>query len=303
MGEFPQGESTAGTQDGAEEGGDSAPGDMGEFPQGESTAGAQDGAETAGSEGEPGDGDSSGSETEPGFGSGDYAAGDDDALPDLRDEPSLEEALESFEEAMGEAAGDPAAGDSATAGNGGDYTAQGEAAGTPSDSGTDAAGSDGNGSPGNDGNYGSGAGAGGTGPLTPAEQAAILDGQLERGTGEFDAMILEEQAAQRRAAREQVPSSATTPASANTGSDGGYEGGIADAGVYSTGGGLGGASRPGDSTGIPRNTAKYPPPANIPSGSDDDVVARQLREAAMREPDPVIREKLWDEYRKYKGID
>ena len=37
--------------------------------------------------------------------------------------------------------------------------------------------------------------------------------------------------------------------------------------------------------------------------SDDDVVARQLREAAMREPDPAIREKLWDEYRKYKGID
>ena len=38
------------------------------------------------------------------------------------------------------------------------------------------------------------------------------------------------------------------------------------------------------------------------SGDDDDVVARQLREAAMREPDPQLREKLWDEYRKYKGI-
>ena len=39
-----------------------------------------------------------------------------------------------------------------------------------------------------------------------------------------------------------------------------------------------------------------------PNGNDDDVVARQLREAAMREPDPAIREKLWAEYRKYKGI-
>ena len=39
-----------------------------------------------------------------------------------------------------------------------------------------------------------------------------------------------------------------------------------------------------------------------PDGNDDDVVARQLREAAMREPDPAVREKLWDEYRKYKGI-
>jgi hypothetical protein len=32
-------------------------------------------------------------------------------------------------------------------------------------------------------------------------------------------------------------------------------------------------------------------------------VARQLREAAMREPDPDIRDKLWAEYRKYKGIE
>ena len=41
-------------------------------------------------------------------------------------------------------------------------------------------------------------------------------------------------------------------------------------------------------------------PDDIPSGSDDDVVARQLREAAEKETDPELREKLWDEYRKYK---
>jgi hypothetical protein len=32
------------------------------------------------------------------------------------------------------------------------------------------------------------------------------------------------------------------------------------------------------------------------------VVARQIREAALNEKDPAIREKLWDEYRRYKGI-
>jgi len=32
------------------------------------------------------------------------------------------------------------------------------------------------------------------------------------------------------------------------------------------------------------------------------VVARQLREAAMREPDPELRERLWDEYRAYTGL-
>ena len=41
-------------------------------------------------------------------------------------------------------------------------------------------------------------------------------------------------------------------------------------------------------------------PRNIPSGDDDDVVARQLREAAEKEQDPELREKLWEEYRKYK---
>jgi hypothetical protein len=72
---------------------------------------------------------------------------------------------------------------------------------------------------------------------------------------------------------------------------------MASAGSGSVGGGIGGRSGA-----PPTDGAKYPPPPDIPNGNDDDVVARQLREAAMREPDPAIREKLWTEYRKYKGI-
>ena len=41
-------------------------------------------------------------------------------------------------------------------------------------------------------------------------------------------------------------------------------------------------------------------PADVGDGKDDDVVARQLREAATQEKDPAIREKLWEEYREYK---
>jgi len=41
-------------------------------------------------------------------------------------------------------------------------------------------------------------------------------------------------------------------------------------------------------------------PEDIGDGSDDDVVARQIREAAINEQDPVLREKLWQEYRNYK---
>ena len=48
---------------------------------------------------------------------------------------------------------------------------------------------------------------------------------------------------------------------------------------------------------------QVPTAGDIPAGNDDDVVARQLREAAMREADPEVREKLWNEYRKYKGIE
>lgn len=43
------------------------------------------------------------------------------------------------------------------------------------------------------------------------------------------------------------------------------------------------------------------PPPDIGDGKDDDIVARQLREAAESEPDPELREKLWDEYRRYKS--
>ena len=49
-----------------------------------------------------------------------------------------------------------------------------------------------------------------------------------------------------------------------------------------------------------KGSHNMPPPADLPSGDDDDVVARQLREAAQKEQDPVLREKLWDEYREYK---
>jgi hypothetical protein len=34
---------------------------------------------------------------------------------------------------------------------------------------------------------------------------------------------------------------------------------------------------------------------------NDDVVARQLREAAEKETDPELKKKLWEEYRKYKA--
>lgn len=44
------------------------------------------------------------------------------------------------------------------------------------------------------------------------------------------------------------------------------------------------------------------PPEDIPSAENDDILAAQIRYAAEHETDPVKREQLWDEYRKYKGM-
>ena len=58
------------------------------------------------------------------------------------------------------------------------------------------------------------------------------------------------------------------------------------------------SQRPNSSQAPPET---FPAPDDIPSGRDDDVVARQIRELAMSEPDPELREAIWDEYRKYTG--
>jgi hypothetical protein len=39
---------------------------------------------------------------------------------------------------------------------------------------------------------------------------------------------------------------------------------------------------------------------DIPDAQGDDIVAQQLREAAMSEPDPELQAKLWEEYKRYK---
>ncbi len=244
--------------------GNSTDGGLGEFPSGEFPA---QGQETSNNKGEGADD----SAEEPGF--GDSAGSGKSGIPDLSDEPSLEDAMASFEDAMGEGAAGPLGGAS------------------PGSVGSPSTGS----IPGIYGTVTPGSGDYGSGPLTPAEQVAILDAQLERGAGEFDAMILEEQTEQRNSTRDRATT--TPPSQASGGSSGGSSGAYDEGGVANAGGGMGGGA------GIPQNTAKYPPPGDIPSGTDDDVVARQLREAAMREADPVLREKLWDEYRNYKGID
>ena len=58
-----------------------------------------------------------------------------------------------------------------------------------------------------------------------------------------------------------------------------------------------------DATGDEAEQAKEIIPEDIPmDGTGEDVIARQIREAAIQEDDLLIREALWDEYRKHMGI-
>jgi hypothetical protein len=43
-------------------------------------------------------------------------------------------------------------------------------------------------------------------------------------------------------------------------------------------------------------------PEDIPPADNDSVLEAQIRQAAINETDPEIKAKLWNEYRKYKGL-
>ena len=248
------------------------------------------------------------------------AGAESDALPDLSDEETLDEALEQFEGEMQDAAA--AASEAAAASQGQAGGSEGEqqpgGGGMPGQEQTGGGG----GSPGEEqvgqgggvpggpprgqkpagGQYPAGKPGGGSpGTMTRAEQVAILDGELERSTGAFDDLILQERDHQRRTVKD-APEQGDESESMED-----YGAGGSAPPMYGSGGGGGGGGGPiarsGAEGDFPQQAATFPAPKDIPSGDDDDVVARQLREAAMRESDPQLREKLWDEYRKYKGID
>lgn len=223
-----------------------------------------------------------------------------DALPDMRD------TLPTFDESYGDA-GDAGEADGEADGSSGGSSGSESVADSGSSGGASGneAGGPPAGTPGTRAEGGMEGIAGANGTLTTAEQVAILDGQLEQSTSDFDALILEEQQRQRELERERASRSAQReqpePAGPGTGGRSPYQDDVAMGGGGSTGGGMGGASQGGGAP--PDNPAIYKPPEDIPDGRDDDVVARQLREAAMREPDPEVRERLWNEYRKYKGLE
>jgi len=141
------------------------------------------------------------------------------------------------------------------------------------------------------------------GEQTVDEQITVLDAELMTGLGEFDEMLLREQ--------ERVRAAAPMTDAAGGGGGGGGAGDAGAAEGTEGAEGESGAEPGGDGDGTPsyghgagrgaqRQGGGQGTPPDIPDGSDDDVVARQLREAAEKETDPELKKKLWEEYRKYK---
>lgn len=150
---------------------------------------------------------------------------------------------------------------------------------------------------------------------TADERIQALERELQASYQEHDAMLGEHQANTRAEAAaiaaqrgpetrveepdqgglyEALPGFGPAPAPADTSE------GAVTATETASGSEVGGqATSPSVATGGQPGGGRVP--ADIPDGRDDDIVARQLREAAQMETDPALREKLWDEYRKYKN--
>ena len=94
-----------------------------------------------------------------------------------------------------------------------------------------------------------------------------------------------------------LPAQSTRPGASN-GQQGG-EGGRNQSDAQSEG--QRGSASAGAQVASAKNGGGGNVPENIPDGQDDDIVAQQLREAAMSESDPELQAKLWEEYARYKS--
>ncbi len=153
-------------------------------------------------------------------------------------------------------------------------------------------------------------------PPMPSEQGlppgqggsgtAGSDGELDAALEDFDGEILAEREVIQARSNERAGEGGTPGTLPSAGSTG------AQSSTDGVPGDPGGAQQPTggyEPRGMPsQNSPQRAPPAtagnvpeDIPDARDDDIIARQLREAAMNESDPELREKLWEEYRRYKG--
>ena len=124
--------------------------------------------------------------------------------------------------------------------------------------------------------------------ITPAEESI----------GGFDEVLMEEQQEISSVGRN---TEGFGGGAAGSGGDGGISLGQQSGGpgiiVSNTG-----VARTSPIEGISEEELEQRTPEDVAVMVDDDIIARQLREAALAEEDPELRDRLWEEYRKYKGL-
>jgi hypothetical protein len=165
----------------------------------------------------------------------------------------------------------------------------------------------GTGEAGGDGGAGGPGGAGGLGEYpgeSEAERAERLGNELDESVGDFDEVLMEEQ-------REISTVGRNTEGFGSGGGGGGSGGGRVGLGSQQGGGNstTGTVSilnpteeRTSTVDSMSEEEIQARVPEDIMENVGDDIVAKQLYEAALAEDDPVLRERLWEEYRKYNGM-
>jgi hypothetical protein len=172
------------------------------------------------------------------------------------------------------------------------------------------------------------AGASSSGAGTEAvDRLQELDRQFNESLAAFDEMLLKElrliqaASAQRmrglteaaaKAGRRAGEKDQASDSAGKEGAEGAEGGGAEQTGGEAAGAGSEQAKRsegrgkPGEPAGGSQEGAGWgsggsgAPPGSYTPSPDDDIVARQLREAAEKETDPELKAKLWKEYEAYK---
>ena len=136
-----------------------------------------------------------------------------------------------------------------------------------------------------------------------AERVERLGRELDESIGGFDETLGAEQ-------REIAAAGRIIESYEIAGGEGQGSGGLVSLGGQASSAGgqsgsIGGGRNPAASkplAGLTQQDIEERTPDDIPTMVDDDIIARQIREAAIVEKDPGLRDRLWDEYRKYKGL-
>jgi len=140
------------------------------------------------------------------------------------------------------------------------------------------------------------------GARTETEQMAALDSELDKQMAQFDELMRKARTAAETERSQQSGglSSGKKDGRGERTNAAPEQRGMGGAGATTTG-----LGRTPDLSGETSGEHKQVAHANRSTGAldvrDDDIVARQLREAASKESDPLLRDKLWEEYRKYKS--